>query len=159
MSSGPPRTFETSIQPEWIDEYEHMNVAHYITVCDQATWAFWHLVNDDRPMSERDGHEYVVLETHVDYIAELSLGEPVYVTTQLLACDDKRFVIFHRLCRALDDGLSATVEVKGIGFDLGERKIERFLPEVAQAMTRMAAEHADFGIPEQAGRGIRLRKS
>jgi YbgC/YbaW family acyl-CoA thioester hydrolase len=158
MSTGAPRTYETSIQPEWIDEYEHMNVAHYITVCDQATWAFWHIVNGDRQMDERDGHEYVVLETHVNYISELSLGTAVYVTTQLLACDDKRFVIFHRLCRSDDDSLSATVEVKGIGFDLAQRRIEPFTAEVREAMASMARAHASFGVPEAAGRGIALKK-
>ncbi|MEM7344230.1 MAG: thioesterase family protein [Chloroflexota bacterium] len=154
----PLRLYETRIKPEWIDEFEHMNVAHYITVCDQATWAFWHFVNDDRQMEERDGHEYAIVESHVTYAREVALDEPVYVTTQLLGYDDKRFILFHKLWKAEDDTLSATNEVKGLGFNLNERRIESFLPEVQAKMSDILAEHETLGVPPQAGQGIALKK-
>ncbi len=154
----PLRLYETRVKPEWIDEYNHMNVAHYITVCDQATWAFWHHVNDDRQMDERDGHEYVILENHVNYIGEVALDEPVYVTTQLIACDDKRFILFHKLWKSEDDSLSATNEVKGLGFNLSERRIEAFIPEVQERLQTLLAEHEALGMPPQAGQGIVLKR-
>lgn len=153
-----PRLYETRVKPEWIDEYGHMNVAHYITVCDQATWAFWERVNGGRGIAERDGHEYIIVENHVHYLSELTLGEPVHVTTQLLAHDDKRFILFHRLWKSADGTLSATNEVKGLGFNLAERHIESFMPDVLGRLEAIAAEHATLGVPEQAGRGIELKR-
>ena len=149
---------ETQIKPEWIDEYGHMNVAHYVTVCDQATWAFWHYVNDDRRISERGGHEYVVLENHVHYINEVLVHTPVHVTTQLLACDDKRFILFHRLWNSGDDLLSATNEVKAMGFNLNERRIETFTRDVRDALQQLFQSHSALPAPEQAGQGIVLNK-
>ena len=152
------RLYETRIRPEWIDEYRHMNVAHYITVCDAATWAFWTRVNGGREMTRREGHEYVVLENHVHYLSEVTLDEPVEVTTQLLAHDDKRFILFHRLHKTEDGALSATNEVKVLGFNLNERRIESFQPDVRERLAATLAEHAELGVPEQAGRGIELKR-
>ena len=154
----PLKLFATRVKPEWIDEYGHMNVAHYITVCDQATWAFWHFVNDDRCLDQRDGHEYVVLENHVHYISEVVLDTPVQVTTQLLACDDKRFILFHRLWNTEDETLSATNEVKALGFNLRERRIEAFTAEVHDRLNQLRQQHRELPTPEQAGRGIALHK-
>ena len=154
----PLKLVSTRIKPEWIDEYGHMNVAHYVTVCDQATWAFWHFVNDDRRLDERNGHEYVVLENHVHYINEVVLDTPVHVTTQLLACDDKRFILFHRLWKSVDETLSATNEVKALGFNLRERRIEPFTAEVHDQLTQLQRQHLQLPAPEQAGLGIALQK-
>ncbi len=156
--SEPLRLYETTVQPEWIDEYGHMNVAHYVTVCDQATWAFWHFVNDDRGIEQRDAHEYVVLESHVHYINEVGLGIPVHVTTQLLACDDKRFVLFHRLWKSDDGALSATNEVKALAFNLNARRIESFTPQVQARLGALLQEHRSLPVPEQAGLGITLKQ-
>ena len=156
---APLKTHEDRIRPEWIDEYGHMNVAHYITVCDQATWAFWELVNGGRELDARDGHEYVVLENHVHYMNEVLEGAPVHVTTQLLAHDDKRFILFHHMWRTEDGALSATNEVKALGFNLAERRIEAFLPEVRECLAGVLAAHRALGVPEQAGQGIVLKKS
>ncbi|MDT8344367.1 MAG: thioesterase family protein [Thermohalobaculum sp.] len=158
--AGQLRLYETRVKPEWIDEFEHVNVAHYITICDQGTWGFWNTVNGGHDMAARGGHEYVVLETHVHYIAELPLGAPIHVTTQLLAHDDKRAVIFHRVWRDDPEGavLSATNEVKLIAFDLGARRIERFAPEVKARLDALAADQAGLPVPEQAGQGIALTR-
>ncbi len=154
----PLHTYETCIKPEWIDEYGHMNVAHYITVCDQATWGFWQFVNAGREMHQRHGHEYVVLETHVHYLDEVVEGDEVHVTTQLLSHDDKRFILFHRMWRTADGALSATNEVKGLAFNLPERRIEPFLAEVKDRMAKILEAHRMLEAPEQAGLGISLKK-
>ena len=154
----PLHTYETTIKPQWIDEYGHMNVAHYITVCDQATWGFWQFVNAGREMDERDGHEYVILESHVHYLDEVLEGDAVHVTTQLIAHDDKRFILFHRMWRTADSTLSATNEVKGLAFNLPERRIEAFLPAVRDRLAKIHDAHQTLEAPEQAGQGISLKK-
>jgi len=154
----PLHTYETNIRTEWIDEYGHMNVAHYVTVCDQATWAFWQFVNAGRQLEERNGHEYVILESHVHYLNEVLEGDPVHVTTQLLDHDDKRFVLFHRMWRDTDGMLSATNEVKGLAFNLPERRIESFLPQVRERLGRIQEAHRSLEMPDTAGKGIALKR-
>lgn len=154
----PFRTFETRIKHEWIDDFGHMNVAHYTTVCDQATWAFWNLVNDGQQLNERESHEYVILESHVHFINEVVEDDPVHVTTQLIGHDDKRFILFHRMWRDTDGALSATNEVKGLAFNLAERRIESFLPEVRDRFADILTVHQTLDAPEQAGLGIALKR-
>ena len=46
------------VRSEWVDEYDHMNLAYYVLVCDEATYKFWNLVNDNKSVggAPRDGN-------------------------------------------------------------------------------------------------------
>lgn len=157
--ASPLRLVDTRVQPEWIDEFNHVNIAHYLTICDQSNWAFWNWINHpESDMEDRAGHEYVIVENHVHYIDELSLDEPIYVTTQLLGADDKRYVLFHHVYKAADGSLSATNEVKCLGFNLETRRIENWRAPVRERLDAILAAHASLGTPEQAGQGIALKK-
>ena len=157
--AAPLKLFETRVKPEWIDEFNHVNIAHYLTICDQANWNFWNWINaPEGTMGARQGHEYVIVENHVHYIDELPLNEPIYVTTQLLGADDKRYILFHHVYKAVNDTLSATNEVKCLGFNLKERRIETWRPVVKERLDAILTAHAELGRPEQAGLGIALTK-
>ena len=89
--AAPLRLVENVVKPHWVDEYGHMNMAHYLTVCDQANWAFWNWVNHPvQAIEGRAGHEYVIVENHVTYSGELAEGDGFSITTQLLELDAKR---------------------------------------------------------------------
>ena len=75
--AAPLVLFRGKVRPEWIDSFEHVNIAHYLTICDHANWAFWNWINHpEGTMEARAGHEYVIVENHVHYIDELALGQP-----------------------------------------------------------------------------------
>lgn len=79
---SPLTSFRGSVRREWIDEFGHVNTAHYVTIGDHANWAFWNWINHPRGSSaDRAGHEYVVVESHVHYLDELALDAPIEVTT------------------------------------------------------------------------------
>ncbi|MBT0957934.1 thioesterase family protein [Alphaproteobacteria bacterium KMM 3653] len=149
--------YETHVPAEWIDEFGHMNLAHYVTLCDQATYAFWNRVNAPKVLEEREGHEYAVLESHICYLDELAEGEFARVTTQLLEADAKRFILFHRVLKA-DGTLAATNEIKTLGFNLETRRAESFLPHVAKAIEADLAAQASLPRPDSAGQGIALSR-
>lgn len=149
-----PTLHESAVRAEWIDEYGHMNLAWYVHVCDQATYAFWERVNGERPIEARGGAEYAVVETHVNYLRELREGDRLRVTTQLLGADAKRFRIFHTLYHAADDAVAATNEVMALGFDLGARRLAPFPAAVRARLEALLAEHARLPFPENAGRAI-----
>jgi YbgC/YbaW family acyl-CoA thioester hydrolase len=116
--AAPLRLVRGTVKREWIDEYGHLNMAHYLTICDEANWAFWNWINaPQKTMEARHDHEYVIVENHVVYRAELAEGASFAIETQLTNFDDKRYVLFHRVLNA-DSDLAATNEVKCLGFDL-----------------------------------------
>ncbi|MEM6942515.1 MAG: thioesterase family protein [Pseudomonadota bacterium] len=155
---APVRLVENSVKAAWVDEFRHLNMAHYLTICDQANWAFWNWVNDPIRLEERAGHEYVIVENHVRYVGELPEGAEFFIDTQLTDLDDKRFILFHRVIDGRDGNLAATNEVKMLGFNLESRGIERWQPAVMERLETVLAAHAPLGRPEEAGQGIALKK-
>ena len=149
---------ENTVKPEWVDEYGHLNMAHYLTICDQANWAFFNWINHPvQTIEEREGHEYVIVENHVCYLGELVEGDAFTITTQLTALDDKRYLLFHRVLDA-DDNIAATNEVKVLGFNLETRRPENWQPVVATRLAAILEAHTALSTPDQAGQGIALKK-
>ena len=156
---APLRLVENVVKPDWVDEYHHLNMAHYLTICDQANWAFWNWVNHpEQTIEARAGHEYIIVENHVTYTGELAEGAAFAIETQLTDLDDKRFILFHRVLDA-DGGLAATNEVKCLGFNLDSRRPEAWRSSVGQRLGLVRDAHASLGRPAQSGQGIVLKKA
>lgn len=154
---APLTLFSTQVRREWLDEFEHVNTAHYITICDHANWAFWNWINAPHGQpDQRGGHEYAVVASQVNYLDELAFGTNIHVETQLLAFDAKRLILFHNLYKSDSGSLAATNEVKFLGFDLKERRGEAFQAGVAERLALIAQAHAGLDTPKQAGRAIAL---
>jgi acyl-CoA thioester hydrolase len=155
---APLRLVESQVKPEWVDDYNHLNMAHYLTICDQATWAFWTWINDPgQTIAARKGHEYVVVECHVIYIGELLEGEKFSIETQLTDLDEKRFILFNRVLDA-DGNLAATNEVKCLAFNLENRRPENWQSTVMQRLRPILDAHVKLGRPEASGQGVLLKK-
>ncbi len=153
----PLTLFRTQVRREWLDEFDHVNTAHYITIGDHANWAFWNWINAPKGQpDQRDGHEYAVVASQVSYLDELAFETNIHVETQLLSFDAKRFILFHRIFKSDSSRLAATNEVKFLGFNLVERRAEAFQPLVAERLAVVAQAHASLEPPAQAGRGIAL---
>lgn len=155
---APLRLWEGPVEPDWIDEFGHVNIAHYLTIADKANWAFWNAVNAPDDMDARGGHEYVIVENHVRYGAELTAEDTVRIETQVLAHDAKRFILFHRLIRVADGALSATNEAKFLGFSLVDRRPEAWSERVAARLAEIADAHGALSRPPEAGLGIDLAR-
>ncbi|MEO1724114.1 MAG: thioesterase family protein [Pseudomonadota bacterium] len=155
--AAPLRLVENTVKPDWVDEFGHLNMAHYLTICDQANWAFWNWVNDPQRLSDRQGHEYVIVENHVLYTGELAEGARFAIETQLTELDDKRLILFHRVLDA-EGAVAATNETKLLGFNLETRGIERWQPLIIERLEAVRSAHASIGKPEEAGRAIALKK-
>lgn len=147
-------TYDSVVRPEWIDEFGHLNMAYYVLICDSATFNFWDVVNGDRKLEDRDGSEYAVVEAHVNYLDEVREGDPLLITTQLLAADAKRFRLFHTMYHAEKGYRAATNEVMALGFNLNERGLEVFKDDVQKRLQDILARHSKLDQPDNAGRAI-----
>ncbi len=156
--AAPNRFVENVVKPEWVDEYQHLNMAHYLTICDQANWAFWNWINaPEQTIEARAGHEYIIVENHVTYTGELEEGVRFVIETQVTDLDEKRFILFHRVLDE-DGHLAATNEVKCLGFNLETRRPEAWRPFVGERLQQIASSHGEMKRPEQSGKGIVLKK-
>jgi YbgC/YbaW family acyl-CoA thioester hydrolase len=154
---APLTLFRGKVRREWIDMFGHVNIAHYLTIADHANWAFWNWINGpEGTMEARGGHEYIIVQNCVSYLRELALGTPIHVSTQLIGADDKRYVLFHRICKTEGDVLAATNEVKCLGFDITQRRAEKWRRVVAARLAEIGRAQAGLQVPAEAGRGIAL---
>ncbi len=156
--ASPLRLVENTVKPEWVDEYHHLNMAHYLTICDQANWAFWNWINaPEQTIEARKGHEYIIVENHVTYTGELAEGAAFAIETQLTDLDDKRYILFHRVLDS-DGNLAATNEVKCLGFNLETRRPEAWRHFVGERLELIHGAHVTLGRPDLSGQGIALKK-
>lgn len=151
-----PVLHQTKVAPAWVDEFGHMNMACYLSVCDAATYAFWERMNGGVALAARGGCEYAVVEAHVNYLREAQLGDALAVSTQLLDADEKRFRLFHVLYAKKEKQIAATNEIMALGFNLNARRVCEFKKTVREKMQQTLAEHARLPPPKNAGRGIAM---
>src|ERR1044072_8630664 len=116
-----PAPFQSSImqiEPQWIDYNGHLNMAYYNVMFDRAIDELWlKLGIGPTYMKERHGSNFTP-ESHVRYLKEIHLGDPVRVSTLLVAADEKRLHTFEELRHATEGWLSATSENMTIHTDM-----------------------------------------
>ncbi len=152
----PLRLVDTVVRPEWIDYNRHMSDFRYGQVFGDAMDALFRLVGVDEAY-RAGGRMYYSVETHVKYLDEAKVGEPLYVTTQLLAVDDKRLHVFHRMHRGCDDALIATDEQMHLHVDTGGAKASPADPAVRRKLESIQMDQAGLPRPHEAGRAIGQR--
>jgi carnitine 3-dehydrogenase len=88
------------------------------------------------------------------HMGEAKAGEPLYVTTQVLAVDDKRLQVFHRMHRGRDHSLIATAEQMYLHVDTKAAKAAPVDAKVRDKLEAIRAEHAALPRPPEAGRSV-----
>ena len=74
MDSLRPVIHTTAIQPEWLDYNDHLNVAYYLLIFDQAGEVLIHSLGLGEGVTRSTGISWVVLENHITYDNEGTLG-------------------------------------------------------------------------------------
>jgi carnitine 3-dehydrogenase len=147
-----PVTGDRQIPQSWTDYNGHMNEAHYVEVSSQASDCFMELVGADANYIASGG-SYFTVETHVCYLHEISAGDHIRVTTQLIKGEGKKLHLFHRLIN--DAGaVAATIETMLLHVDLKTRRTSEPGGVVATNLVEMAKRHASLPKPDQLGRAI-----
>jgi acyl-CoA thioester hydrolase len=139
------RTRICEVRRDWVDHYDHMNLAYYLLVFDMATdvvWPHWGLGESLRAQ----GLGTFALESWQAYRREVSLGAPLAAESALLAHDAKRLIIRHRLYHAEEGWLSAENEVLYLCVDLAARRAAAWPPEV---MAKLAAALVTDEAPQR----------
>ena len=144
------------LEPQWIDYNGHLNMAYYNVLFDRAVDEAYELIGVGPDYLERHRHSTVVVETHVRYLRELRLADPVRVTVQLLDYDAKRFHLFEQLFHATEGWVSATSETMTLHVDMAAKKVAPFPDPVLRALGAMRQAHAALPQPDGAGRRVEM---
>ncbi len=151
--TGPLRLVETPVRAEWIDYNGHMTDSRYLQVFGDAMDALYRRVGVDDEYRAR-GHMFYTVESHVRHVGEARMGDTLHADLQVLALDEKRLQVFHRLRRSRDGSLVATAEQMHLHVDTREKRSTAIDPAVVRRLRELADAHATLPRPDGAGRSI-----
>jgi carnitine 3-dehydrogenase len=154
VAGEPLRLHETRVRDDWADYNGHMTESRYLQVFGDATDAVLAFIGMDAAYLASGASVYTV-ETHIRHLAEVAVGVPIAVETQLLGHDDKRMRLAHTMRRAADGEVLATAEHMLMHVDTHASKASPFGARLAARLGEIAVSQADLPVPEWAGRAIR----
>lgn len=149
----PLRLLEAIVRPEWIDYNRHMTDFRYGQVFGDAMDALYRQVGADEAY-RASGRMYYSVESHTSHLAEAKVGEALYVTSQVLAVDDKRLHVFLRLHRSRDNALIATAEQMHLHVDAARAKATPVEPTIRAKLDAIRNSQSGLPRPYEAGRSI-----
>jgi carnitine 3-dehydrogenase len=148
--------YDAWVRPEWVDYNHHMTDFRYAHLFGDAMESLYRRVGIDAAYREAGGGFYTV-ESHIRHLAEAKQGEPLYVTTQVLAVDDKRLHVLHRMHRRNGDALIATGEQLHLHVDRPSSKAAPMSAAVRDELEALRAAHAVLPVPGATGRPVGSR--
>jgi acyl-CoA thioester hydrolase len=125
------RFYSAVVETGWIDALNHVNFLEYQRVADLASDRFWLAVGGEPPSGSMR-LALVIVETHVHYLRELRLGDPISVETQLIGYDSRRMHLYHSLLRR--EERVSIVQVLGLAFDMNRRRASHWPDSMLEAL-------------------------
>lgn len=151
--------YRNRVRPEWLDINQHLNVAYYALLFDQASEAFMAHVGVDDAYIHASRFSWVVLESHTCFQRELGLDEPLGVEVQVLGADAKRIHLFQTLMQVEQGFKAATNELMILHLDLNRRCAVPFPEPVGRRIGELAAAHRELPEPPERGSRIGLARA
>jgi acyl-CoA thioesterase FadM len=153
----PLNLYKGRVLPEWIDYNDHMTEASYLTVFGDASDALFRFVGIDDDYRAA-GSSFYTVETHINYYREVTLAEPLRVTTQLLGLDVKRLHIFHHMYHGETGILLATTEQMLVHVDMRAGSASPIPPAVYEKLAAIMGAHHEMDRPPQVGRQMSISR-
>lgn len=153
----PLRLLDVVVRTEWVDYNSHLSDFRYGQVFGDALDVLFRSVGIDEDYRSA-GRAYYTVENHIKHLGEAKAGEPLYVTAQVLAVDDKRLHLFQRLHRGRDDKLIATAEQMYLHVDTKAAKAAPADPKIRAKLESIRSDHSGLPRPPEAGRPVGREK-
>lgn len=143
-----------AVRKEWIDLNGHMNLAYYLVVFDQSFDDAYELIGiTPAHLKEEHGSTFAA-EMHITYQREVMEGDPLRVTTQMLAFDDKRMHWIQCMYHRTEGYLAATAEWLVLYMHLGQRRVALFPDRLRRRLEQIHRAHSLLPLPPEVGRKI-----
>ena len=142
------------IEPSWIDYNGHMNMAYYHVLFDRTVDEGFGLVGLGPDYVRDRNASYFAAEVHTLYRRELTVGDVVRVTLQLIDFDDKRFHYYMEIRHAAEGWVAASSENLSLHVNMSTRKVTPLPDDILTNLGVMRAAHARLSRPAALGRVI-----
>lgn len=129
------------VHPEWIDAYDHMNMARYVALFDDVTYALLDEVRLGLAYTTETRHGLFIVDARIRFRKELRVGTPLVVTLQLVGHDHVRLHMWLEMYREDSRALCATQEQIGLHASLDARKTVPFNDTQSARLAEAIARH------------------
>ncbi|MBT8207573.1 MAG: thioesterase family protein, partial [Acidimicrobiia bacterium] len=153
----PLELYRCRVEPDWVDYNDHMTEAAFLTAFGWASDALFRYIGDDEGYRAAENSFYTV-ETHVNYLREALLDDPLRFTTQVLGLDDKRLHFYHQMFNADTGELLCTTEQMLLHVDTVAAKATPIQPGPRRALEAIWEVHQDMERPTNVGRVMEVKR-
>ncbi len=147
----PLALFTDKVREEWIDYNGHMSESFYLYAMGEASDALFRYIGINEAY-RASGSSFYTVETHINYYQEVTQGEPLRFTTQLLGLDQKRLHFFHHMYHGKTGDLLATTEQMLLHVDMNTATTAPIKAPVLAVLKEIWQAHEHLPPPSQKGR-------
>ncbi|MGD8829093.1 MAG: thioesterase family protein [Pseudomonadales bacterium] len=149
---------DQAVDAAWIDYNGHLNMAYYNVLFDRGVDHVYDLIGiGEQYVHEQQGSCFT-MEVHVNYLSEVTLGDPVSVSFQLIDFDAKRLHFFQEMTNRTTGETAATSEQLALHVDMASRRSAPFPEPALEQIAALHAAHQNLPRPELLGRVISIKR-
>lgn len=136
-----PVQLAMTVPPDWEDRNGHMNVQFYVTLYELGGWAILEDTGIDEAWFEQHDVGLFDLEHHLQYRAEIVVGDDVKTYNRLIHRSEKCFHGMYFVVNETRKRLAATLEYITACVDMKSRRIAPFTDELAGDLDSILRNH------------------
>ena len=126
---------------EWVDYNNHLNMAYYILIFDQACDVIHEKFKMGANSAKNEKRSTMVIETNTKYISELKEGDEVDIMLTFFDHDKKRLHLNLEMIDKKTKKISASIEWLSLYVNLETRKVTEFESEKVKIMDAFIEEN------------------
>ena len=130
-----------SIKQEWVDYNDHMNMAYYVLIFDQALEVALEKFNMGESAAKDLNRSTMVVETNTKYLSEVKQGEKIDIHMTYFDHDKKRLHIKMEMIEKSKKKISAIIEWISLYINLDKRKVTEFEDEKLEIMNKFIKDN------------------
>ena len=130
-----------SVKQEWVDYNNHMNMAYYVLIFDQALEVALEKFKMGESAAKDLNRSTMVVETNTKYLSEVKQDEEIDIYMTYFDHDKKRLHIKMEMIEKSKKKISATIEWISLYINLSQRKVAEFEEEKLKLMDRFIEDN------------------
>ena len=146
-----------TVRAEWIDLNGHMNVGYYHIAFDQASDPFFEWLGLTPQLRDTFHSSTFALESHLHFLREVKVNDPLRFESRLLAFDLKRIHFYQEMYHASEGYLAASYESISAHMDMRTRRTAPMPEPLSRRLGEVHAQHSKLPRPWQVGHVIATR--
>jgi len=128
---------------EWVDYNNHLNMAYYILIFDQACEVMLEKFKMGADSAKNEMRGTMVVETNTKYISEVKENDEVDIMLSFFDHDKKRLHLKLEIIKKKTKNISASIEWLSLYVNLETRKVTEFENEKIKIMDNFIVQNRD----------------